>query len=72
MKGIIITKEIKLQFDERIDYIKKRLEDLQKEFPRIKREQNQRDIFDWKIAKLCFRNEIAFRESVLEDAKIID
>jgi len=67
-----MTKEIKHKFDERIDFLKKRLEKLHQKFPQIKRMQNQIDIFDWKTEKLCHGNELYFIESILEDAKIID
>jgi len=72
MKGITITKEIKCQFDERIDFLKKRIEDLNQEFPEIKRLGGQRELFDWKTEKLCHGNELYFRESILKDAKIVD
>lgn len=72
MKGVTITNEVKNEFDDRIIFLKKRIDDLHKEFPKVKKSGDIRTNFDWKTNMLCHRNELSLRESILEDAEIVD
>jgi len=72
MEGITITNAVKAQFDERIEFLKTRIDALHKEFPQVKKSGDTIRNFDWKTQMLCHRNELSLRENILEGAKIID
>lgn len=80
MKGITITQEIKNQFDERILFLNKRLNDLDDEFKKAKVNNNAYDTGErlkninpnWKMEKIMYRNELGLREEILKDAIIVD
>lgn len=81
MKGITITQEIKNEFDERISFLKKKLNELQEEFntantiPTNSYNTLQKLKMinpDWKYEKLIHLNELSLREKILKDAVIVD
>jgi len=81
MKGMTITQEIKNEFDERISFLKKRLNELQEEFNMgntipnnsYNTSQKLKTINpDWKCQKLIHLNELSLREKILRDAVIVD
>lgn len=81
MKGITITQEIKNGFDERISFLKNRLNELQEEFNtantipnnRFNTEQKLKMINpDWRCEKLIHLNELSFIEKILKDVFIVD
>ena len=80
MKGIIITKEIKYQFEERISFLKEKLFILQEEFNQVNTIQSNRYNTvqklkminpDWKTQKLLYTNELVLWEEILKDV-IVD
>ena len=81
MKGITITQEIKNEFDERISFLKKRLNELEEEFNMVNTIPNNSYNTsqklkminpDWKYEKLIHLNELSLLEKILEDAFIVD
>ena len=80
MKGITITQEIKSQFQERINFLKKRINDLEEQYNSAKVKNNAFSTHerlksinpDWKIQMMCHKNELYFREDVLKDAIIVE
>ena len=59
MKGITITKEIQMDFEGRIKELI--------EIPKFRRE-----IHEWRCEMLCHKNELYFRNNILEDAIIVE
>ncbi len=81
MKGIIITQKIKNQFEERILFLKKKLNNLQEEFNMANTipsnsyntKQKLKTINpEWECQKIMFTNELFLREEILRDAVIFN
>jgi phage shock protein A len=80
MIGITITQEIKAQFEERITFLKNRINDLEQERNSVKVKNNAFATHErlksinpeWKMQMMCHKNELYFREDVLKDAVIVD
>lgn len=81
MEGITINKSVKIVFEERITFLKKRLSELQEEFKQAN--TNPRNAYNtqeklkminpnWKMEKLIFLNELSLREEILKDAIVVD
>lgn len=80
MKGITITQEIKIQFEERIAFLKNRINDLEQQLNGVKVKNNAFATHErlksinseWKMQMMCHKNELNFREDILKDAVIVD
>ena len=80
MIGIAITQEIKAQFEERITFLKNRINDLEQERNSVKVKNNAFSTNErlklinpeWKMQMMYHKNELDFREDVLKDAIIVD
>ena len=80
MIGITITQEIKIQFEERITFLKNRINDLEQQRNSVKVKNNGFATHerlnsinpDWRMQMTCHKNELYFREDVLKDAIIVD
>ena len=79
MVGITITQEIKSQFEERITFLKNRINDLEQQRNGVKVKNN---VFatnerlksinpDWRMQMTCHKNELSFIKDVLKDAVIV-
>ncbi len=80
MKGITLTQEIKVEFENRISFLKKRLNELEQQYEKAKMNNNVawtterlKEINpDWKIEKLCHINELNLREEIMRNSIFID
>lgn len=81
MKGISITNEVNKQFEERILFLNKKLNELQDQFKQANTIKN--NAFNthenlkfinpnWKMQKLIFLNELTLRKEFLKDSTIIE
>lgn len=80
MVGITITQEIKTQFEERITLLKNKINYLEKQRNDVKVKNNAFATHerlrlinpDWGMTMICHKNELILRESILEDAVVVD
>ena len=80
MKGVTITQEIKIEFENRIEFLKKRLNGLEQQYKNAKINKNVawtserlKDINPrWKMEKICHLNELSLREEFIKDSIVID
>lgn len=64
MDGIVLTPEIKNEFESRIDILEKRLKTLMN-IPKYRR-----NIHEWRCEVICKKNEIGLRNQILLNATI--
>lgn len=78
MKGITVTQEIKNQLQERIDFLKNKINYLEEQRNSAKVNNNGFATHerlksinpDWRMQMTCYKNELYFTEDILKDAVV--